>query len=140
MIIPTGIPWKLIGYGAAALVLVIALGWVGNRIRVSYEAEVRADTAEAALKDERAQNTANIGKIAGRVGFVNALGKDLSGRLGAIDDRFNHLRFELPPPEALIQKKEVAGDPCPHVGLSADFVRMWNAASTEAGLAEPQAH
>lgn len=50
---PFPIPWRLIGYAAAALVLVLSLLWVGKRIRVSYQAEQERDTAVANLATYR---------------------------------------------------------------------------------------
>lgn len=134
----TGIPWKLIGIVAAAALLTWAGVWVTHRIQVSYQAELERDAALADLTTEREQNAANIGKIAGRITFTEALGKDLSAKLAGIDDRFNHLRFELPLPENLIQSKEKPGDPCPAVSIGPEYFRVFNAAATEGAVTESE--
>lgn len=50
---PTEIPWKLLGYGIAALALAAVLWWVSSRIRVSYQAEQERDAAVANLAGYR---------------------------------------------------------------------------------------
>jgi hypothetical protein len=47
------IPWRLIGYGVAALVILSVLWWLQSRIRISYQAEHRAKAAETNLANYR---------------------------------------------------------------------------------------
>lgn len=132
------IPWRLIGIGLAALVLGAALLWVGHRVRVSYEAEIRADQAEAALKEEREQNAVNIRAIAQDIADNERDRGYLARRFDAIDQRFDGLQLSLLEPAKLIQSTEVPGAPCPRVGLSPMAVSVYNAAATEAGSAEAE--
>lgn len=136
--IPTNIPWKLIGTIAAALVLAAVLWWVGNRIRVSYEAEAERDQAKAELKTEREQNSANLVKIADRVDSTERITKGLSTRVAGIDLKFNGLQLSVPPPANLIQTKEKPGEPCPVASIGPQFFGVYNAAGTEGGVTESE--
>lgn len=138
MILPTNIPWKLIGTITAGLVLAAVLWWIGNRIRVSYEAEAERDQARAELKTEREQNTANLAKVADRVDVTEQIAKGLSTRVAGIDLKFNGLQLSVPPPANLIQTKEKPGEPCPVVAAGPEFFRVYNAAGTEGGVTESE--
>jgi hypothetical protein len=132
------IPRRLIGVGVGVLALAGVLWWAQGRIRVSYQAELERDAAKSELKAEREQNAANIGAIAQDIADREVDAGKLFGRLDEINARFDGLQLNLPPPAALVQRSEVPGEPCPRVGISPDFVGVWNSAATEAGPAEAE--
>lgn len=136
------IPWRLIGILVGVGLLAAALWWVTNRIRVSYEAEAQRDAARAELVTERAQNAANIGKIATDLSEREAAAGLLLGRMDALDARFNGLLLNLPPPDKLVSSQEVPGAPCPRVSIGPEFFRVFNEAGAPAGAgpAEAQTH
>jgi hypothetical protein len=133
------IPWRLVGALAGAALILWAAWWVTNRIRISYQAELERDAAQAELKTEREQNAANIGAIAQDIADRESDAGKFFGRFDAIEARFDGLQLNMPQPAALVQKAEVPGEPCPRVGVSSDFVGVFNSASTEAGSAEAKA-
>lgn len=87
--------FKVIGYLLAAAALAGALWWVGNRIRVSYEAELERDAARAELKQEREQNAANLKVLADGAATNRQISLDLAAFRGEQAASSQSFRDEL---------------------------------------------
>ena len=116
------IPFRIYAYAGVAL-LVAGFVWWGSR--VLHKANER-DAAVAELASERAGRAADAAMMAKRLADSEVRRQQLSDAMQAIADRFNAIT--VPAPKTLIETVEVPGA-CPRVGLSADFVRVWNDAS-----------
>jgi hypothetical protein len=130
------IPWRLVG----AVAGVLALLWVGYRVRASFLLEHQLDTAIADLKAERMQNAANVRAIAQDIAENERERGALVQRLDLVDAGVKDILLKLPDPSSFVQSKVVPGEPCPRAGLSSPFVELYNRPATEAGLTEAEAH
>lgn len=113
------IPWRLIGIGAAALVLAAVLWWVQARIRVSYQAEQERDTAIASLSAYQASV-----ETAARVAAAQQLSDQkadaaLVARLGSLESDNEALRRALARIPSTTEKPDANG--VPRLAIAADW-------------------
>lgn len=109
---------KLYAYLAAAVLLI---GLIGGAVHVVKKAN-RAEAAEAALAGERSAHKAQLAQVEKALAASLVERQKLNDGLKAITERFNK---PAPPPKTLVKIVEVPGA-CPRVGVSDEFVRLWN--------------
>lgn len=114
---------KLYLYAIAALALAGGVWWI-------HALQAKASRVDAA---ETAQHAAEAGRAADMAEVVKRLDADakqrgeLLVRLDGIDKRFSEIK--IPDPKVLVQTREVPGA-CSVTGVSGEFVRVYNQAST----------
>lgn len=113
---------KIYAYIAALLLLAGAVGYGAHIVKKANRvdaAEARADAAEKGRADD-------MKEVTRRLDADRQWREDFGKRFAAIDEKFNNLK--IPEPGKLVFTKEVPGA-CPIVGVSDDFVGVFNAAS-----------
>jgi septal ring factor EnvC (AmiA/AmiB activator) len=88
----------------------------------------RTEAAEAALADERKAHKAQLIQVEKALAASILERQKLNQGLAEITRRFNSI--EVPSPKTLIKTVQVPGEACPHVGVSDQFVGVYNAASS----------
>lgn len=116
---------RLYAYLAIALAV---MGLFAYGVHVWRKAE-RVEVAEKALVIERQQHKADNEKAAKDIKESEEQRQRLASGLQAVTDRFNSI--VIPLPKTLVKTVEVPGA-CPRVGVSDDFVRVYNEASASA--------
>jgi hypothetical protein len=114
--------WKLIA-GLAVLAVIGGLIWYEVGVhKKAARVDQAEDRAEAAEKG-RAQDMAEVVR---RLDADAIQRGELLAKFASIDERFNSIK--IPDPKVLVQTREVPGA-CPVVGVSDEFVRVFNEAS-----------
>lgn len=122
------VPWKLVGYGLAVLLVAIFV-W---RVNVWHSGYLARKEAVAALATEKAAHEADMLKVAQEREQSEKDRAKLAMDLDAIRVRFADLQKQSP--RVTIRTVEVPIAPgqttCPVPRVSTDFVRVWNSAGT----------
>lgn len=136
------IPWKLIGYLAAAAALAGILWWVQGRIRVSYQAELERDAAIATHRTYVDAVQASAAIAAGKLERDQQNDVEFAGRITALENDNAELSRILAGTPASVEvvddqgKHRVAINPdwwlCLSAGLSRDAADV-AACKTSAG-------
>lgn len=114
---------KFYAYIAAALALASFLAYGVHVVKKAN----RTESAEAALVALRKEQIAAIGQIQKTLADSQLERQKLQTGLTEISRRFNSI--VIPPAKVLVRTVQVPGEACPHVGVSADFVSVFNQAS-----------
>src|SRR3954469_11478410 len=111
---------RIYAYLAIALALAGLLAYGAHVVKKAN----RAEAAEAALASEQRAHRADNEKAAKDLKESEEQRHRLATGLQAVTDRFNSIVI----PKTLVKTVEVPGA-CPRVGISDDFVRVYNQAS-----------
>lgn len=108
---PTTIPWKLIGYGVAALAVVGILWWLQSRIRISYQAEERLEAKTAEHDAYKAAVQASAEVVAGKLARDQQDDADAAAKLETLDAEADLLRAAASRPKPTVEKPDENGVP-----------------------------
>lgn len=114
---------RLYAYLAAALALLGGLLYV-------HHIKAQADLVpglKRSLSDEKRDRANDVAQMEASLAKSEAERKQFATAMQSIADRFNQ---PLPPPKTLIREVKVPNEPCPRIRVSADFVGLWNNASS----------
>jgi len=117
------IPLRLYAYLACALAVV---GLLGYGVHIVKKAN-RTEAAEDALAAERIAHKSDLDQVKASLAASTIQREALQKGLTEIAARFNSI--VIPPAKTLVQVKEIPGA-CPRIGVSAQFVGVFNAASS----------
>lgn len=105
--------------------LALLAGLIGYGAHVVKKAN-RTDAAEAALAGEKKRHIDDLAQVEKALAASTLERQKLNQGLTDITRRFNSI--VIPLAKTLVQVKEIPGA-CPHIGVSADFLSVYNAAS-----------
>lgn len=114
---------KIYAYLACALAVMGLLAYGAHIVKKAN----RTDAAEAALAGEVKRHRADLAQVEKALAASTLERKKLQQGLTDVTTRFNSI--VIPPAKTLVQVKETPGA-CPRIGVSAQFVSVYNAASS----------
>jgi hypothetical protein len=103
------IPWKLIGYGLAALAVVGILWWLQSRIRISYQAEQERDAAIEQHQSYKAAVQASAAVVAGKLARDQQDDADHSAKIEQLDAEADRLRAAASKPKPTVETTDENG-------------------------------